>query len=109
MLLDGSTDLSIDELLAKAEVERADHEEALETSSRGNIVVLKREPSECCINNYNSSVMLAWQATNHGLTVCTERLCLCHVSCYIMKTDRAIGEIQKRVATEARTEELKPK
>ncbi len=63
VLLDGHTDLSLDELLVKAGVEYDTYSKALETSTGGNVVILKREPSECCVNNYNAPVMLASQAS----------------------------------------------
>ncbi len=54
VLLDGHTDLSLDDLLVKAGVKQSEYDTALQTSSRGNVVVLKRQPSGCCVNNYNS-------------------------------------------------------
>ena len=49
--------MSLDDLLDKAESE---YTQALEVSSKGNVVVLRREPNECSI----PSVMLAWQAND---------------------------------------------
>ena len=43
-------DLRLDDLLVKAEVSIDDYMEALEVSNAGNVVVLKREPCECYIN-----------------------------------------------------------
>lgn len=60
VLLDGPTDLSLDELLVMADVEHDEYNKAPQTSNRGTVVILKHEPSECCVNNYNASVMLAW-------------------------------------------------
>ena len=62
MLACGHADLGLDDLLVKAEVSPDDYMEASEVSSAGNVVVLKREPCECYINDYNGPVMLAWQA-----------------------------------------------
>ena len=62
-------DLSLTELLNKADVTETEYVDALETSCTGNIVVLQCEPHECCINNYNPSVMLAWQA-NIDIQLC---------------------------------------
>ena len=53
-------DLSLDHLLVKAKLSLDDYMKALEVSSTGNVVVLKHEPYECYINNYNGPVMLAW-------------------------------------------------
>ena len=76
-------------------------------SSKGNVVLLKRETRECCINNYNVSVMLAWQANMDIQFILNAYACVMYVASYIMKTERAMGELLKRVASEARTDELK--
>ena len=81
--------------------------DALEVSTNSNVVVLKREPGECCINNYNPSVMLAWQANMDIQFVLNAYACVMYVASYIMKTERSMGELLKRVAAEARTDELK--
>ena len=107
LVADGSTDLSLAELLDKAEVTEKDYIDALEVSTNGNVVVLKREPSECFINNYNPSVMLAWQANMDIQFVLNAYACIMYVASYMMKTERSMGELLKRVAAEARTDELK--
>ena len=50
-------------------------------STKGNAIVLKHEPKECKINNYNANVMLAWQANIdiQLYNTCTECLCLFNV------------------------------
>ena len=96
--------MSLDDLLEKAESE---YTQALEVSSKGNVVVLRREPNECSVNNYNPSVMLAWQANMDIQFVLNAYACVMYVASYIMKTERSMGELLKRVATEARTDELK--
>ena len=98
--------MSLDDLLDKAEVFESDYTHALEVSSKGNVVVLSREPNECSINNYNHSVMLAWQANMDIEFVLNAYACVMYVASY-MKTERSMGELLKRVATEARTDELK--
>ena len=62
LLIDGKTDVSLDELLQLAEVEPSDYAEAIALSSKGNTIVLKRDPCECNINNYNPAIMKAWGA-----------------------------------------------
>ena len=54
-----NVNLSLEQVLMRAEVSLNDYMKALEVSS---VVVLRHEPSECCINNYNSPIILAWQA-----------------------------------------------
>ena len=104
---DGNTELSLTELLEKADVTEQEYIDALSVSTHGNVVVLKRQPDECCINNYNPSVMLAWQANMDIQFVLNAYACVMYVASYIMKTERSMGELLKRVAAEARTDELK--
>ena len=107
LIAEESTDLSLTDLLDKANVTETEYIEALETSCTGNVVVLKRKLHECCINNYNPSVMLAWQANMDIQFVLNAYACVMYVSSYIMKTERSMGELLKRVAAEARTDELR--
>ena len=102
LIADGNTTLSLGELLNKAGVTEQEYIEALEVS---NVVVLK--PNECYITNYNPSVMLAWQANMDIQFVLNAYACVLYVASYIMKTERSMGELLKRVAAEARTDELK--
>ena len=104
LICDGNT---LAELLEKAAITEQEYLGALEVSTNGNVVVLKREPSECFINNYNPSVMLAWQANMDIQFVLNAYACIMYVASYIMKTERSMGELLKRVAAEARTDELK--
>ena len=53
---------------------------------------------------YNAPVMLAWQA---NMDLLNAYACVMYVASYIMKTDRAMDEILKHVASEVRTEEFK--
>ena len=56
---------------------------------------------------YNAPVMLAWQANMDLQFVLNAYACVMYVASYIMKTDRAMDEILKNVASEVRTEEFK--
>ena len=50
VLADGNTDWSLDDLLVKADISPSEYTKALEVSTKGSVVVLKREPNECNIN-----------------------------------------------------------
>ena len=62
VLPDCDPNATIDDVLTKASVDRDEYVEALQVTKGGNVVLLKREPNEQNINNYNASVMVAWQA-----------------------------------------------
>ena len=61
--------------------------EALEVSDKESVVLLKREPSECMANNYNGSVMLAWQANMDLQYVLNAYAYITYVASYITKTE----------------------
>ena len=105
-LINNDTDVTIEQLLSNAGVELNDYLKALETSSRGNAIILKREPNECKINNYNPHVMLAWQANMDIQYVLNPYVCIMYVASYMMKRERAMGELLRTVANENRSEEL---
>ena len=50
---------------------------------------------------------LTWQANTDIQYVLNAYACIMYVASYIMKTDRAMGQLLKQVASEARTDELK--
>ena len=50
-------------------------------------MLLKRNPDECKINNYNSAVMFAWQANMDIQYVLNAYACVVYVASYIMKTE----------------------
>ena len=60
VLADGNSELSLDEILVKADISLDEYTKAPEVSSKGSVVVLKRQPNECNVNNYNAPVTLTW-------------------------------------------------
>ena len=96
--------MSLDEVLSAAKVTPSDYSEALKVSAKGSVVVLKHRPSECNINNYNVPVLLANMDLQYVLNAYA---CIMYVASYIMKTDRAMGALLKRVANEANADDLK--
>ena len=84
----------------------SDYLKALQTSLRGNAIVLKRMPNECKINNYNPHVTLAWQANMDIQYVLNGYACVMYVASCMMKSVRAMGELLKNFTNENRSEEL---
>lgn len=68
------------------------------------MVLWKRKLSE---NNYNASIMLAWQANHDIQNVLNAYACVMYVALYVMKTEKAMGALLKQVAAEVRTDELR--
>ena len=72
-------DVSLDELLTKVKISCSNYVNTLKTFIRGN-VVLKCKPCECKNNNYNSHVMLAWQANMDLQYVMNPYACIMYVA-----------------------------
>lgn len=102
-----NNELSLDEVLAKANVNKTAYTEALQISSRGTVIVLQKKTNETCINNYNPTVLSAWKANMDIQFVLNAFACVMYIASYITKTERAMGKLLKEVADEHRTEELK--
>ena len=98
---------TIDDVLTKASVDREEYVKALQVTKAGKIVLLKREPNNQNVNNYNASVMLAWQANMDIQYVLDAYACVMYVASYIMKTEKSMGVLLKQVAAEVRTDELR--
>ena len=101
VLADGNTELNLDEVLVKADISFDECAKALQVSTKGSVVVLKRQPNECNMNKYNAPVTLAWQANTDIQYVLNAYACVMYVASYIMKTDKAMGQLLKQVASEA--------
>ena len=82
---------TIDDVLIRASVDREEYVEALQVTKAGNVVLLKREPNEQKVNNYNASVMLAWQANMDIQYVLDAYACMCDVCSFIHNEDREIN------------------
>ena len=107
VLPDCDPTVTIDDVLTRASVDREVYIEALQVTKAGNVIVLKREPIEQKVNNYNASVMLAWQANMDIQYVLDAYACVMYVASYIMKTEKSMGVLLKQVAAEVRTDELR--
>ena len=106
ILVDGTTDVSLTELLRLAEVDPTDYSRAISYSTRGNTILLKREPSECNVNNYNAALLKAWGANMDIQYVLNAYACVMYVASYIMKAEKSMSELLCSVSEETRTDDL---
>lgn len=63
--------ISLDEILKKAGILNSDYYAALRVSTRGTVIVLKRNIREIFVNNYNAEWLNAWNA-NMDIQVCLD-------------------------------------
>ncbi|XP_013383043.1 uncharacterized protein LOC106153597 isoform X2 [Lingula anatina] len=81
-------------------------QESLEYSmgvlARKTIIVLKREPKECWVNQYNPHLLEAWDANIDIQYIVDAYACICYIVSYISKKESEEGELLKAAQKEAR-------
>ena len=105
--IDSFENVTLQHLLQVSNVSMKDYMEALNTSKRGNTVVLKRQPTEMNINNYNPSILKAWKANMDIQYILDPYACVMYVTSYMMKSERAMGELLRHVSKECSGEDIR--
>lgn len=86
-------DLTLDEALSKANVDKVLYHQALQVSTKGAMIVLKRKPRDSCVNNYNPVCLRAWKANIDIQFVLNAYACIMYVASYMMKAEKAMGQL----------------
>ena len=100
---------STQELIAAIDVSVEDYYKALSTALRGRKIILPRKPCENCINPYNRTCLLAWQANMDIQFVEDPHACIMYVAAYISKDEKGMGELLKQVSKECRDLDIRTK
>ena len=103
---DTPADISTEDLLLKANVSVESYTEALSTSNSGTHIILKREPRSKWINSFNADILHAWKANMDLQYIIDPYSCIMYVTSYMMKSERAMSELLRKVAKEARSEDV---
>jgi hypothetical protein len=99
--------MSLTEILNKAKVTSEDYYKALQVSSMGNKIVLKRTPKEIWINNYNPEWLRAWNG-NMDIQVCTDIFAVVtYITDYYSKSEPAVMEHWLKAWNESKSMDFK--
>ena len=104
---DTPEDISMDELLHKAEVISDMYLCGLKICSTGNSVVMQRKPSESWINTYNPDVIRIWKANMDLQYILDPYACVMYIAAYMLKSERSMGELLKQVSKECGSEDIR--
>ena len=109
VLTDAETpdDISMEELLRKAEVEEDEYMQSMKVSQKGNNIILKRDPCEVFINAYNPTILKAWQANIDIQYIVDAYACVMYVAAYMTKDEKGIGELLKQACKEYQDKDIK--
>ena len=104
--LDNSRSLA--EILEKCDITEDAYVKALKvTGCSGPTVILKREPKDVNINNYNMDITTAWRANTDVQWVQNPYSAITYVCSYMMKAERGMSDLIKRIAKEFQSEGVK--
>ena len=99
--LDGDSEVTIDTLLDRVNIDEESYMEALKwfkTKKGQPAIMLKRETSEIFINNYNQVLMKAWEANLDVQFVTSVLTCVFYVASYVSKPEKTLGDLLKAVS-----------
>ena len=102
--LEFNEEVDFDQLLHKASVSEKDYIKALtwiKTKNGQPAVLLKRSPSEININNYNATLMRAWEANLDVQYVTNTYACVMYVASYVSKPEKTLGDVLNAVSSSA--------
>ena len=100
---------STHELIAAIDVSVDDYYKALSTALRGRRIILPRKPCENCINPYNRTCILAWQANMDIQFVEDPHACIMYLAAYMSKDEKGMGELLKQVSKECKDIDIRTK
>ena len=98
---------TIEDILHSLDITEKDYYEALSTAAGTDYELhLKRPPNSCFINNYNPSVLKAWQANMDLQLVFNHHKCVTYLCSYMSKGETQCSEAIRTASLEAKKSNL---
>ena len=102
--LDHNSETSLESILDQVGITQDVYLDALrwtKTQHGQPAVLLQRSPQELNVNNYNRTMMLAWEANLDIQFVTNTYACVLYVASYISKPEKTLGDVLKAVSDSA--------
>ncbi|XP_078791854.1 uncharacterized protein LOC144986979 isoform X2 [Oryzias latipes] len=102
LLIDPQTaSLTLDQLLAQCNLTMAEYEGYLHSMTRKTALVLKRQPKDSWINNYNPHLLEAWDSNIDVSYILNAYSCIEYLTKYITKKESGLSDYLKTVMDNA--------
>ena len=98
---------SHEDLLHKTGTTPFEYEEALKIGFKGSKIVLKRNRCECRTNPYNTEILMIWRANMDVQYIEDAVGAVMYVSSYMMKSEKGMGELLRRICKEVQDQDMK--
>ena len=105
--LEDTGTLTLDDVLEQVGVSSEDYHAALSINVKGRSLVLQRGLGDLFINNYNTTILLAWRANSDIQPVLDRYACIMYIVSYITKDEREMGEILRAAKREHADKDVK--
>ena len=105
--IDPADDITVQDLLMKANVTVQEYTSALATGKKGKTIILKRNPNASHINNYNRHVLKCWKANHDIQYVVDAYACVMYVASYVLKAEKTMGELLKQAAKDSEDQNIR--
>ena len=94
--------ISVDELLEKAEMTWATYRNLFDIVTKRVTVVMKRDSKDCWINNYNPALLDIWNANMDIQYITDPYSCVMYILSYISKAEHELSDILRHAQDELR-------
>ncbi len=99
-------DITIEEVLERANVTSSNYEKALSTTKSGESIILKRKPNAKRTNQYNPAIIRAWEANTDMQYITNAFACVMYIASYVLKPEKGMGHLLKQTAKEMANEDI---
>ncbi|XP_049586415.1 uncharacterized protein [Syngnathus scovelli] len=98
-----TSSLTLPQLLAKCKLTTDEYMNCLHMTASSSSVVLKREPKDCWVNNYNRHLLLAWDGNLDIQYILNAYSCIAYICSYISKAEHGLSQYLKSVIENSRS------
>ena len=95
-------EITFDQLLINLNVTEQNYYLAIRSGLNSPTVLLKRNPNELRVNNYNSACLSAWRANMDIQFVLYAYACAMYIVSYISNAQKGMNQLLQRACDEAR-------
>ncbi|XP_038063129.1 uncharacterized protein LOC119733831 [Patiria miniata] len=97
-----NANMSALELFKSINIMQTDFEKANDLLSTKTSIIMKRDPQDVWVNQYNPDLIRCWNANMDIQYICDEYACAAYVVSYMSKSEREMGQLLSHTLSEAR-------
>jgi len=96
-------DHTLSEILTQSNVTEQEYNDALKVSMKKTNIILKREPSDTCVNPYNPVILKCIRANMDIQYITDVWACVAYITSYMCKPEKSMSDLMRNACKEAAT------